>query len=144
MLTTSVEAVNGGAGTDTLNLIDDDAGSFGLVSMDSVENVNVRLLSAATTELNAADWSGVAVLSYASSLSATTLEVSGLESTTNVTLYGNTDVSIQYAATTTRNAVATLLDAGTFAGATDIFASVTCPSLPYLVFDTAMLETILQ
>ncbi len=127
--------INGGAGTDTLNLIDDDAASFGLVSLDSVENVNVRLLTAATTELNAADWSGVAVLSNASSLSATTLEVSGLESTTNVTLYGNTDVSIQYAATTTGNAVGTIVNAGTFAGATDIFASATANATAHLDFD---------
>lgn len=129
----------GGAGTDTLNLIAAQHTANGLVSIDGVENVNVRLVGTAaeTVELNAADWSGVAVLSNASSLSATTLEVSGVESTTNVTLYGNTDVSIQYAATTTGNAVATLVDAGTFAGATNIWASATANATANLDLDLA-------
>jgi len=108
-----------------------------LVSMDGVETVNVRLIGTAaeTVELNAADWSGVAVLSNASSLSATTLEVSGVESAANITLYGNTDVSIGYASTTTANALGTIVDAGTFAGATDIFASATANATAHLDFD---------
>jgi len=127
----------GGAGTDTLNLIAAQHTANGLVSIDGVETVNVRLIGTAaeTVELNAADWSGVAVLSNASSLSATTLEVSGVESTTNITLNGNTDVSVQYASTTTANAVGTIADAGTFAGATDIFASATANATAHLDFD---------
>ena len=127
----------GGAGTDTLNLIAAQHTANGMVSLDAVENVNVRLIGTAaeTVELNAADWSGVAVLSNASSLSATTLEVSGVESTTNVTLYGNTDVSVQFASTTTANAVGTLVDAGTFAGATNIWASATANATAHLDFD---------
>jgi S-layer protein len=129
--------INGGAGTDTLNLIAAQHTANGLVSIAGVENVNVRLIGTAaeTVELNAADWSGVAVLSNASSLSATTLEVSGVADTTNVTLYGNTDVSIQYASTTTANAVGTLVGAGTFAGATNIWVSATAAATAHLDFD---------
>jgi len=127
-LTTSVDAVNGGAGndtisgvlgtsatftvgdniiggagTDTLNLIAAIHTANSLVSIDGVENVNVRLIGTAaeTVELNAADWSGVAVLSNASSLAGTTLDVSGLADDTQVVLYGNTDINIGFNNTTT-------------------------------------------
>jgi len=127
----------GGAGNDTLNLIASQHTANGLVSIDGVETINVRLVGTAaeTVELNGADWSGVAVLSNASSLAATTLEVSGIESSTNVTLYGNTDVSVQYASTVTANAAGTLVDAGTFAGATNIWVSATANATAHLDFD---------
>lgn len=95
--------IMGGAGTDTLNLIAAIHTANSLVSIDGVENVNVRLIGTAaeTVELNAADWSGVAVLSNASSLAGTTLDVSGLADDTQVVLYGNTDINIGFNNTTT-------------------------------------------
>lgn len=133
----------GGSGTDTLNLIASSGsaagGVGGLIQVQGVENINVRLLNTATTDvsMNAADWSGVAILSDASSQANTTLTVSGLASDVNVTLHGNTDISVGYATTTTSNAVATLVSAGTFAGATDIFASATANATANLDLDLA-------
>ncbi len=109
----------GGAGTDTLNLIVASGASAGvaggLVSVQGVENVNVRLLSTAAeaVTLNAADWSGVATLTNASSLADTVLRVSGLSIATNVTLIGETTVEVGYASLTSGTEAATV----TFTGA---------------------------
>ncbi len=109
----------GGAGTDTLNLIVASGASAGvaggLVSVQGVENVNVRLLSTAAeaVTLNAADWSGVATLTNASSLADTVLRVSGLSIATNVTLIGETTIEVGYANLTSGTETATV----TFTGA---------------------------
>lgn len=111
----------GGAGTDTLNLIAQSASDAagGLVSVAGVENVNVRLLTTAGAALtiNAADWTGVAVLSNASSVAGTLLQVSGLATTTKVNLVGDTDINVGYNSTTTATSAVTiaLTNAGDFA-----------------------------
>lgn len=113
----------GGAGTDTLNLIAQSAtdAAGGLVSVAGVENVNVRLLStaAAALTINASDWSGVAVLSNASSIAGTLLQVTALDTSTKVNLVGDTDINVGYNSTTTATEAVTiaLTDAGNF-GAT--------------------------
>ncbi len=110
----------GGAGTDTLNLIAQSAtdAAGALVSVAGVENVNVRLLTTAGAAftMNAADWEGVAVLSNASSVDGTLLQVSGLETTTKVNLIGDTDINIGYNSTTTATSAVTiaLTSAGNF------------------------------
>ena len=68
----------GGADTDLLKLIDSDSTAAGVVSLEGVEQVNVRMLEAATTTLDASDWNGVATLSNYSSTADSTLSVSGL------------------------------------------------------------------
>jgi hypothetical protein len=113
--------INGHDGADTLNLIDGSGTAVGLVSLISVETVNVRtLVTTATdvTELNAADWTGVSVLSNASSLAASELQVSGLALTTQVVVHGNTDITVEYANTATGNASVGASGAGSFAGVT--------------------------
>ncbi len=163
-LTTSVDAVNGGAGddtisgvlgtsgtftvgdniiggagTDTLNLIAAVHTANGFVSIDGVENVNVRLIGTAAeaVELNAADWSGVAVLSNASSLAGTTLDVSGLADDTQVVLYGNTDINIGFNNTTTgATANGVLVSVGSAGTATTI-ASASATNTANFDFDEA-------
>ena len=115
----------GGSGTDTLNLIAQSAtdAAGGLVSVAGVENINVRLLSTANVAftMNASDWSGVSVLSNASSLTSTTLQVSGLETTTNVKIFGDSDVNIAFRNSTTASSVSTtLVSVGTGNTATTI------------------------
>jgi len=113
--------INGGAGTDTLNIIDVSGTAASVVSLDGVEIVNVRSLVATgtdVTELDASDWDGVTKLTNASSIAGSELQVSGLSISTNVNLIGNTDISIEFSNTTTANAAATLVGAGTFAGVT--------------------------
>lgn len=111
--------INGGAGTDTLNLVfssGDSAG--GLVQLVNVENVNARLLGTAATAvtINANDWTGVTTLSNASSLATSLLQVSGLATTTKVSLMGDTDINVGFINTTTAtDAVSVALtSAGTF------------------------------
>ncbi len=129
----------GGAGTDTLNLIAAVHTANGFVSIDGVENVNVRLIGTAaeTVELNAADWSGVAVLSNASSLAGTTLDVSGLADDTKVVLYGNTDINIGYNNTSTgATANGVLVSVGSAGTATTI-ASASATNTANFDFDEA-------
>jgi len=116
--------VNGGSGTDVINLIagSHTDGAAGLVSLDAVETVNIRLVGTATDTLtvNANDFSGVTTLSNASSLSATTLQVSGVELTTNIAVHGNTDVNVGFVNTSTSDATvyATLVSVGSDTTAT--------------------------
>ena len=101
---TVADDVVGGAGDDTLKLITNGSAiAGGLVSLDSVENINVRVLASAgeAVTLNAADWSGVEVLSNASSLSSTVLTVTGIEMATDVKLFGETTINVGYGNTTT-------------------------------------------
>jgi hypothetical protein len=118
----------GGAGNDTLNLIAQSAtdAAGGLVSVAGVENVNVRLLTTAgaTASFNAADWTGVAVLSNASSVAGSLLQVSGLDTTTKVNLNGDTDINVAYDLTTTATSAVTiaLTNAGNFGTGARTFA----------------------
>jgi hypothetical protein len=121
--------IMGGAGTDTLNLIavTGSDGDGGLVAVNGVESVNVRLLTTAyasagdQVSLNAADWTGVTTLSNASSLANTQLDVSGLTDDTTIVLYGNTDINVAYNNTTTgATANAVLVNAGSAGTATTI------------------------
>jgi len=120
--------INGNGGNDTLNLIAQSAtdAAGGLVSIDSVETVNVRLLTTAASALtmNATDWSGVAVLTNASSVAGTLLQVSGLSTTTKVSLYGDTDINVAYNSTTTATTAVTIAlnDAGNFGTGAHTFA----------------------
>lgn len=114
--------INGYGGNDTLNLIGITSTAAEFVSIDAVETINVRLLDASgQTEFNATDWSGVTTLSNASSIANTTLDVSGLSLSTDVTLYGNTDVNIGYTLSTTGGtANVTLVSVGSAGTATTI------------------------
>jgi len=92
----------GGSGTDTLSIIDaGSATSVGLVSVDGVEVINVRMVSAGTTILNGNDFSGVQTLANASSIAGSTLQATGIELATDITVHGDTDVNIGYVNTTT-------------------------------------------
>ena len=109
--------IRGGSGTDTLNILDGDGTAVGIVALESVENVNVRVLvsgGANITELNAADWSGVATLTNASSTDDSELQVSGLTIATDVTLCGETTIGVNFANLTsgTDTATVSLIGAG--------------------------------
>jgi len=114
--------IMGNSGSDTLNLIDaGSATSVGLVSMDGVETVNVRMISAGTTVLNANDWSGVATLSNVSSVAESTLTVSGVEVSTDITASMNGDINIQYRDVATGHAATmSLVNAGSDSTATSL------------------------
>lgn len=131
--------INGGSGTDTLNIIDVSGTAASVVSLDGVEIVNVRSLVATgtdVTELDASDWDGVTTLKNASSIAGSELQVSGLSISTNVQLIGNTDISIEFSNTTTANAAATLVGAGSFAGVTTYgVTAVTAAATAHLILD---------
>jgi len=116
--------INGGSGTDTLNLIAASStdGAAGLVSLDGVEVVNIRQLGTAAQALtvNAADWSGVAKLSNASSLGGSLLQVSGTTAGMTFEVYGDTDLNVDFAGLTTATDTAkvTLVAAGSGSAAT--------------------------
>jgi S-layer protein len=133
------DSINGGSGTDTLNIIDVSGTAASVVSLDGVEIVNVRSLVATgtdVTELDASDWDGVTKLTNASSIAGSELQVSGLSISTNVNLVGNTDISIEFSNTTTANAAATLVGAGTFAGVTTYgVTGVTSNATAHLILD---------
>ncbi len=94
--------INGGAGTDTLNLIDGgSATATPLVSLAGVETVNVRMLTAGTTIVNANDWNGVTKVTNASSFAGSTLNVTGLSTTTQINAFGNADINVAFSNTTT-------------------------------------------
>ena len=121
--------IAGGAGTDTLSLIavSGSDGDGGLVALNGVETVNVRLLTTAyasagdEVSINASDWTGVTTLSNVSSLAGTQLDVSGLADDTTIVLNGNTDINIQYNNTVTgATANAVLVNAGSAGTATTI------------------------
>jgi len=99
----------GGAGTDLLKLLDDDATAAGVVSLEGVEQVNVRMLSAATTQIDASDWVGVATLSNYSSTADSTLSVSGLTIATDISVYDESNVSIDFADIATGSDTATVI-----------------------------------
>jgi len=126
-LTTSVESVSGGAandtitgtlgaagtfnagdsiygagGNDSLNLTDaGSATSVGYTELSSVETVNVRMLSAGTTVLNANGWSGTTKISNASSFDGSTLSVTGVETSTTISLSNDADINVGFRNTTT-------------------------------------------
>jgi len=109
--------IDGGSGTDTLNLIDASGTAGGFVSINGVETINVRTLVTAgadVTELNAIDWSGVATLSNASSFSDSELNVSGLSITTQVRLVGNTDINVDFSNTTTGSVSIAIVGSGVY------------------------------
>jgi len=99
----------GGAGTDLLKLIDSDSTAAGVVSLEGVEQVNVRMLEAATTTLDASDWNGVATLSNYSSTADSTLSVSGLTIATDISVYDETNVTVEFADIATGAETATVI-----------------------------------
>ena len=107
--------ISGGAGTDTLNLIDaGSATSAPFVSMSGVEIVNVRMLSAGTTIINANDWEGVVTLTNASSVAGSTLNATGVSTTTSIKVYDDSDVNVAFKNSTTASSVSlTLVSVGT-------------------------------
>jgi len=135
------DAIDGGAGRDTLNIIDQAGTAVGIVSLTNVEVVNVRVLVASGTdvsELNAADWTGVAVLSNATSLADSEFQFSGLSTTTQVVLHGNTDISGNFANDTTADVSIGAVNAGTFAGVTTYGATaVTANATAHITIDGA-------
>jgi len=114
--------ISGGSGTDTANLIDaGSATSAPFVSMSGVEIVNVRMLSAGTTIINANSWEGVATLTNASSTDGSTLNATGVSTTTTVKVFDDSDVNIAFSNTTTAASVSlTLVSVGTGNTATTI------------------------
>ena len=86
----------GGAGTDTLNILNTTATASAVVSIDGVENINVRMLQAATQAFDATDWSGVEVISNASSIADSTLSVSGLTISTDISVNDESNVRIEF------------------------------------------------
>jgi hypothetical protein len=128
----------GGSGTDTLNLIalDHETDSV-FASINGVEVVNIRQLGTAANALvmNAVNWSGVASLSNASSLAATTLTVTGVEVATNIRLEGNTDINVAFRNSTTAGPVGiTLVGAGSADGASTL-ASATANGTAHIDLD---------
>lgn len=104
--------IGGGSGSDTLNLVTNGSGiAGGMVSIDSVETINVRLLSSAgeAVTMNATDWSGVETITNASSLSSTVLTVTGMALTTDVKLYGETTINAGFSNTTTASAAVNVI-----------------------------------
>jgi len=99
----------GGAGTDTLNILNTTATASAVVSIDGVENINVRMLQADTQGFDATDWSGVAVLSNASSIADSTLSVSGLTIATTINVNDESNVSIDFADIATGAETATVI-----------------------------------
>ena len=99
----------GGAGTDTLNILNTTATAAAVVSIDGVENINVRMLQADTQAFDATDWSGVAVLSNASSIADSTLSVSGLTIATTINVNDESNVSIDFADIATGAETATVI-----------------------------------
>jgi len=114
--------IAGGSGTDTLNLIDGgSATSAPFVSMSGVEVVNVRMLSAGTTIINANDWDGVETLSNASSVDGSTLNATGVATTTTIKVYDDSDVNVAFSNSTTASSVSlTLVSVGTGNTATSL------------------------
>jgi len=99
--------IKGYSGSDTLNLITNGSAiAGGLVGINSVETINVRVLASAGEDvsLNAVDWSGVERITNASSLSSTVLTVSGLSTTTDIVLAGDTTINVGFSNTTTATA----------------------------------------
>jgi hypothetical protein len=133
--------IDGGSGNDTLNLIDQAGTAVGLVSIRSVETINVRTLvgtAADVTELNAVDWSGVTKLTNASSIAGSELQVSGLATTTQIELHGNTDITVEFSNTSTGNVSVAAVNAGTFAGVTTYgVTAVTANATAHLNLDPA-------
>jgi len=89
----------------------------GLISLDSVETINVRLLTNSAGEvvtLDATDWNGVEVITNASSLASTTLTVTGLAVSTDIKMYGETTINAGFNNTTTATAAVNVIlsDAG--------------------------------
>jgi len=130
----------GGSGTDTLNLIALDHNTDSVfASINGVEAVNIRQLGSAADALvmNAVNWSGVASLSNASSLAATTLTVTGVEVATNIRLEGNTDINVAFRNSTTAGPVGiTLVGAGSADGASTL-ASATANGTANIDLDQA-------
>jgi hypothetical protein len=133
----------GGSGTDTLNLVATTGtdGDGGLVALNGVETVNVRLLTTAfasagdQVSMNAADWTGVTTLSNASSLANSQLDVSGLTDDTTIVLNGNTDINVAFNNTATgATANAVLVNAGSAGTATTI-ASASATNTANFDFD---------
>lgn len=127
--------INGNAGTDTLNLIDASGTAGGFVSIDGVEVINVRTLVAAgvdTTELNAADWSGVASLTNASSIADASLNVSGLSTTTTITLVGRTDITADFSNTTTASVSVGILGTGVYDSTATTLASASAAATAHI------------
>lgn len=117
---TVADDINGGAGTDTLNLLTNGSAiAGGLVSLDSIETVNVRVLASAgeAVTLTAADWDGVGLVTNASSLANSVLQVTGLEVTTDVMLSGVGTINAGFNNTTTAAAAVDVIlsDAGSIA-----------------------------
>jgi hypothetical protein len=124
------DSIFGGGGSDTLtvNVTEQTAAPF--VSIDSVETINLRLLGttgAADVTVNARNWSGATVITNASSLAQTTLEVSGIAVGTKVQLEGNTRYSASWANSTTGTVSSVLVNAGS-AGTATTFGSATAAS----------------
>jgi len=99
----------GGSGTDLLKLLDNDSTGAGVVSLEGVEQVNVRMLEGATTTLDASDWNGVATLSNYSSTADSTLSVSGLTIATDISVFDESNVSIDFADIATGADTATVI-----------------------------------
>jgi len=140
------DSINGGAGTDTLNLIDSSGTAVGLVSLAAVETVNVRILVASgtdVTEINASDWNGVTSLTNASSLAASELQFSGLATTTQVVIHGNTDISANFSNLSTADISLGAVNAGSFAGVTTYgVTAVTADATAHFSLDGASAGTI--
>ncbi len=99
----------GGAGTDTLNILNTTATASAVVSIDGVENINVRMLQADTQAFDATDWNGVAVLSNASSIADSTLSVSGLTIATTISVNDESNVTVEFADIATGAETATVI-----------------------------------
>lgn len=132
--------INGGSGTDTLNLIDASGVAAGFVSLNSVEVINVRTLVAGTanaTTINAADWSGVESISNASSLENAVLSISGLDTSAHVHLIGHTDGLVSFNNTTTATDAITvgIENAGNFHNASVLTLAGTGVSSSFLNLD---------
>jgi fibronectin-binding autotransporter adhesin len=115
----------GGAGTDTLNILNTTATASAVVSIDGVENINVRMLQADTQAFDATDWNGVAVLSNASSIADSTLSVSGLTIATTISVNDESNVTIEFADIATGAETATVILNSVGSGTTSTVTVVT-------------------
>lgn len=110
--------IKGYSGDDTLNLIAITATAAPFTTLDSVETVNVRLLTTAAEvqTINATDWSGTTLLSNNSSLDATILQVSGLTTSTKIQISNDTTINVDFAGLTSGTDSATVIAAGAGSG----------------------------
>jgi hypothetical protein len=115
------DIVNGGSGTDTLRLQANQ--SLDAVQLNSVEVVDVRMLSAGTITANALDWSGTTTVNITSdSINDATLAVTNARQGTTFKVSDDANITVSYLDETGGSDVARLaVDSGGVSGSAATF-----------------------